>query len=78
MLDRDDGEEFIHGIVEEVCSSAMDTIFQNYIQRQLIPYTVTQAKDALLQIIEWQFLARDEGEGDVEKDIGWGEDDGNK
>ncbi len=52
MVDHDDGDEFIQDIVEEVCSSALDIIYQNYLQKQLIPYTVLQAKDALLQIIE--------------------------
>ena len=76
MLDHEDGEEFIHGILDEVCASAMDTIFKNYIERQLVPYTVQEAKDAILQIIQWQFLARDEGEGDVENDPAWAEDEG--
>ena len=52
MTDHDDGDEFILDIIEDVCSSAMDSIFQNYIQNQLVPYTVVQAKDAILQIIE--------------------------
>ena len=52
MTDHDEGDDFIIDIIEDVCSSAMDTIFQNYIQKQLVPYTVLQAKDAILQIIE--------------------------
>ncbi len=52
LNDHDDGDEFISDVVEEVCGAAMDIIYQNYIQKQLIPYTVAQAKDALLQIIE--------------------------
>jgi hypothetical protein len=52
MLDHDEGDDFVYDIVEEVCSSAMDIIFQAYIRRQLIPYTVVQANDAILQIIE--------------------------
>ena len=38
--------------VEEVVNSAMDEIYRRYIQKQLLPYTVIQAKDAILQIIE--------------------------
>lgn len=74
MLERDDGEEFITDIIEEVCDSALDIIYKSYIDRQLIPYTVSQAKDAIVQIIEWQFLARDEGEGNIIDDVGWLED----
>ncbi|XP_035671637.1 uncharacterized protein C2orf81 homolog isoform X1 [Branchiostoma floridae] len=75
LLDREDGEEFIMDCVEEVVNSAMDEIYRRYIQKQLLPYTVIQAKDAILQIIEWQFLARDEGEGEVLQDPSWEEDD---
>lgn len=74
MTDHDEGDDFIIDIIEDVCSSAMDTIFQNYIQKQLVPYTVLQAKDAILQIIEWQFLQRDEGESNITEDPGWVED----
>ena len=52
MIEHDDGDDFLQGIVEEVCASAMDIIYQNYLQKQLIPFTVIQAKDAMLQIIE--------------------------
>lgn len=77
MLDHDDGEEFIYSMVDDMCTSALDQIFENYIQHQLVPYTVMQAKDAILQIIEWQFLASDEGEGNIEDDFGWTQDIGN-
>ena len=52
VLEHDEGEDFILDIVEDVCTSALDIIFANYIQRQLVPYTVLQAKDAIVQIIE--------------------------
>ena len=52
MVEHDDGDDFLRGIVEEVCAAAMDTVYQNYLQKQLIPFTVIQAKDAILQIIE--------------------------
>jgi len=52
MIDHDDGDDFISDIVEEVNATALDIIFKSYIQKQLIPYTVCQAKDAIIQIIE--------------------------
>lgn len=55
MLEHDDSDDFMQGIVEEICLSALDTIYQNYLQRQLIPFTVLQAKDAMLQIVEVLF-----------------------
>ena len=52
MVERDNAEEFIHDIVDEILGSTMDGIYKIYIERQLLPFTITQAKDAILQIIE--------------------------
>lgn len=41
---------------------------------QCIPFTISQAREAMLQIAEWRFLARDEGESAVAEDPTWGED----
>ncbi|XP_054332219.1 uncharacterized protein C2orf81 homolog isoform X8 [Pongo pygmaeus] len=41
---------------------------------QCIPFTISQAREAMLQITEWRFLARDEGESAVAEDPTWGED----
>ena len=76
MVDHDDNDDFITDIIGDVCSSALDIIHKNYIDKQLIPFTVCQAKDAIVQIIEWQFLTRDSGEGNVSVDPGWCEDEG--
>lgn len=60
MLDRDDSGSFVIDLVNDIYSAADKIIYDKYIEDQLIPYTVLQVKDALLQIVEWQFLARDE------------------
>ncbi|XP_074848251.1 uncharacterized protein C2orf81 homolog isoform X2 [Carettochelys insculpta] len=39
-----------------------------------IPFTISQARDAMLQIAEWRFLVRDEGEATVEEDATWQEE----
>ncbi|XP_041485086.1 uncharacterized protein C2orf81-like isoform X1 [Lytechinus variegatus] len=75
MLDKEDGEDFVIDIVGNIVDSALTVIYDNYIQKQLYPYVVTQARDAILQIIEWQFLARDEGETQPENDATWLEED---
>ncbi len=54
MLDRDDGDEFITDIIEDLSAQVMDNIFVEYISRQLIPYTVLQAREAMVQIIQVQ------------------------
>lgn len=74
MLDRDGAEDFVEEIVDGLIGTTLDKCFQLYIQKQLIPFTVTQAKDAILSIIEWQFLRRDEGEKNPEGDAGWIQD----
>lgn len=74
MLDHDGSEDFIEDIVDDLIGLSLDKCFQLYLERQLLPFTVTQAKDYILSIIEWQFLARDEGEANPESDPGWIQD----
>ncbi|XP_076072554.1 uncharacterized protein LOC143044426 isoform X1 [Mytilus galloprovincialis] len=75
MLDKDGAEDFIEDIVEEIVDTSLDKIYKLYLDRQLLPFTVTMAKDAILQVIEWQFLSRDEGETELESTgEGWIED----
>jgi len=52
MLELDDGEDFISDLVEETVSNALSIIYDKYIERQLLPYTISQAKEALLTIID--------------------------
>ncbi|KAF6035447.1 C2orf81 [Bugula neritina] len=74
MLELDDGEDFISDLVEETVSNALSIIYDKYIERQLLPYTISQAKEALLTIIDWRFLACDLGEKDPSTDPTWQED----
>lgn len=52
MLDKDGAEDFIEDIVEEIVDTSLDKIYKLYLDRQLLPFTVTMAKDAILQVIE--------------------------
>lgn len=74
MVERDSSDEFVLELLDEVLGAAMNQIHHGYIQRQLLPFTITQARDAIVEIIEWQFLAKDEGEVTIESDLGWIED----
>jgi len=74
MVERDSSDEFIMDIMDELMEVTMTTIHKKYIERQLLPFTITQARDAIIEIIEWQFLAKDEGEVDIDTDLGWMED----
>lgn len=74
MVDQDDGEDFVADIMEELMSSTMTIIYNKYIEMQLLPYTLSQAKDAILTMLNWQFLSRDEGESANTDNRGWQED----
>lgn len=52
MLEYDDGEDFIGDMVDEVVAGTLKIIYDKYIERQLLPYTISQAKEALLTIID--------------------------
>lgn len=52
MLDKDGAEDFVDDIVDGLITSTLDKCFDLYIERQLIPFTVSQAKDAILTIIQ--------------------------
>lgn len=57
MLELDDGDDFVADIVEEVVGSTLTVIYDKYIERQLLPYTISQAKEALLTIIDVRAFA---------------------
>ena len=52
MLDHDGSEEFVEDIVEDLIGGTLERCFGLYIERQLLPFTVTQAKDYILSIVE--------------------------
>ncbi|KAK0043796.1 hypothetical protein Bpfe_026763 [Biomphalaria pfeifferi] len=74
MLEKDSGEEFCLDIVEELSEKVLSAIYDRYIENQLYPFTISQAKNALTEIIEWQFLSRDDGEKDTELNLTWTQD----
>ena len=52
MVDRDGAEDFVEDIVDDLIGTTLDKCYELYIERQLLPFTVTEAKDAILSIIE--------------------------
>lgn len=52
MLERDESDAFITDIVEEVYKLADKSIYEKYLERQSIPFTVMQLKDEFLQLVE--------------------------
>lgn len=52
MLEKDSNEEFVAEIVDEIIQLTMHATYMKYIERQLLPFTITQARDAILEIIQ--------------------------
>ncbi|XP_068927990.1 uncharacterized protein C2orf81 homolog [Petaurus breviceps papuanus] len=74
LMGIEEGEDVVGDVVAELLARVMDAAFKVYLTQQCIPFTISQAREAMLQITEWRFLARDEGETDVAEDPTWGED----
>ncbi|CAK6435218.1 unnamed protein product, partial [Pipistrellus nathusii] len=70
----EEGEDVVGDVLADLLGRVMDSAFKVYLTQQCIPFTINQAREAMLQIIEWRFLARDEGESAVAEDPTWGED----
>lgn len=49
---HEDADGFIRQMVEDLWSAVDRTIHHNYVERQTIPFVVSQVADAVTQIIE--------------------------
>ncbi|CAO2605577.1 Uncharacterized protein C2orf81 homolog [Lemmus lemmus] len=74
FMSLEEGEEVVGDILADLLTRVMECAFKVYLTQQCIPFTISQAREAMLQITEWRFLARDEGESAVAEDPTWGED----
>ncbi|XP_067389677.1 uncharacterized protein C2orf81 homolog [Emydura macquarii macquarii] len=74
LITLEEGEDGAGDILAGLLDQVMDECYKVYLARQCIPFTISQARDAILQIAEWRFLARDEGEATVEEDVTWQEE----
>ncbi|XP_075004386.1 uncharacterized protein C2orf81 homolog isoform X2 [Calonectris borealis] len=74
LLAAERGDGDTADILAELLGRVMDECSKANVARQCVPFTVGQARDALLQIAQWRFLVRDEGETDPEGDGAWQED----
>ncbi|XP_078495957.1 uncharacterized protein LOC100177758 [Ciona intestinalis] len=73
MYDEED-TSFVGSIVDDIVELTLAECHKRFTWKQVLPFTVYQAKDALLQIVQWRFLSRDLGEENVGNDPGWTED----
>lgn len=59
LLDVDESQEFIWELLDECIENANKVIYSNYLENQTIPFTINEAKKAILHLIDWQFLDDD-------------------
>ncbi|KAB1266782.1 uncharacterized protein Cadr_000018333 [Camelus dromedarius] len=71
---REEGEEVVGDIVEELMDQVMDAACKSYLERQCIPYAVNRARETILQMVQMRFVPRDEGEPHLAEDPTWAED----
>ncbi|XP_065839433.1 uncharacterized protein [Oscarella lobularis] len=74
LLENESNADVVAEILDDLVFSAWDLVYSREIERLVYPYTVEWAREIVEQIVEWQFLERDEGELNTEVDVNWQED----
>ncbi|XP_048208734.1 uncharacterized protein C2orf81 homolog [Perognathus longimembris pacificus] len=70
----EEGEDVVGDILADLLTRVLDSAFKVYLNQQCVPFIISQAKEAMLQITEWRFLVRDEGESALADSPTWSED----
>ena len=52
MLEVEESQEFVWEIIDEVFDNTLKIIYKNYLDSQAVPYTINEARKAMLHIIE--------------------------
>ncbi|XP_064007878.1 uncharacterized protein C2orf81 homolog [Pogoniulus pusillus] len=75
LLEAEQEDRDVGDILAELLDRVMDGCLKADVVQQLVPFVVAQARDAILHIAQWRFLARDEGDLDLKDEDGtWQED----
>ncbi|KAL7975881.1 hypothetical protein Chor_011796 [Crotalus horridus] len=74
LLASEEAEDAVGDLLAALLDQVLGGCYKVYLARQRVPYVIAQAREAMLQIVEWRFLARDAGESDVPTDPAWQED----
>ncbi|XP_075704692.1 uncharacterized protein C2orf81 homolog [Rhinoderma darwinii] len=68
MVVTEDGEDVVGEIVDSLIDRVMEECLIVHLQKQVVLYTVSQARDAMVQIVQWTFVPRDEGDNELDTD----------
>lgn len=52
MLEVEDSQEFVWEIIDEVFDNTLKIIHKNYLDYQTVPYTINEARKAMLHILD--------------------------
>ncbi|XP_070612612.1 LOW QUALITY PROTEIN: uncharacterized protein C2orf81 homolog [Erythrolamprus reginae] len=74
LLAFEEAEDVAGDLLAALLDQALAECYKVYLARQCVPYVIAQAREAMLQIVEWRFLVRDGGESEVPADPAWQED----
>ncbi|XP_065606319.1 uncharacterized protein C2orf81 homolog [Cyrtonyx montezumae] len=74
VLAAEEGDDDVGDAVAELLGAVVEHCFQAALARQCVPFAVEQARAELLQVAAWRFLARDEGDAELEAVGAWQED----
>ncbi|KAI4875492.1 hypothetical protein NFI96_030048, partial [Prochilodus magdalenae] len=70
MISQQEAEEIVADTVEELINNVLEKCYDVHLKKQLVPFSVAWAKDAMVQVINWQYLIRDEGDdADISSDL---------
>ncbi|XP_060738585.1 uncharacterized protein C2orf81 homolog [Tachysurus vachellii] len=62
MRAHEEGEEIVADILEELMTHALEKSYEVYLKKQIIPFTVTWAKNTMFQLAKCKYLMHDEGD----------------
>ena len=76
LIKEDDELEIAVDLVSEVTELAWTIVRDHLIEERCFSYACDLATKKMLQIVEWHYLSRDEGECNTAQDPSWNEDTG--
>ena len=76
ILKQDEGVDIAVEIISEIAELAWTIVHEHMIEEQCFAFACNQATEEMLQIVEWHYLSRDDGEVNTATDSSWNEDTG--